>query len=790
MPCPQALYAFPAGATNGIYLQKSAMGGSYSISSIARKLSLKPSTAKSERKLVDDEDKQNKTDDEEVEAESDEDKKEVKAGNDEKEVDKEKVEAENDEKEVDKEKVEAENDEKEEDKEKGEAEKEEDNEEKKDEDNEDETTTTSLGEKSDKSVLEQKIVNPVDEKGTDDEEVVKEDEKTVGGDTQKTETTSSLAAEGKAAKDPVATVKADISKEEKDEEQKDDDEDIEEEKDDEKHKEKEDEDDNKLIHDGEALVAYRAIAARQALGSNSLAQDLSSKHEGLVHGAGALRATTQERSMDKYAALIERRQKMLKAKGLAGNLLGRLGAVRHRRAVGPGGTVVLSTPGKSGDTTVMRANKPGTSEFEQRKKEILDRIKKDKSRRGHSPLLGAKAQSTVVTELVNKLHLPFKKEPKPAGIVRKTFESVPVVKTIFKMTPEEELILDVSLSFVTGLKHGVFMSSGPLNEDKKEALKAWLDLLSIGLPPEWGLHILIDALSRQIDFISENDENLSLVLNKFPLSRKQWSKGCRKYDGSAGFSCGMWKLLHVVTVGVAEHRGGLNLVQSGLMNPDTVVFAPAAAADAIRDYMQNFFGCDECRQHFLSRYDDCSFRRCDRLSEDGSSASSDDWKQVALWMWEVHNDVNVRVGNKKVERLQKKLSSKHLQGAQQLKIVRKEEDEIRVIWPSLENCLVCLDDGGKWNEDSVFEFLERTYWDAPNAKFDRLLTHRNVEGEDVSGGGFIWIMMIIAVAIVLLVRQHVNNLSFQTRLRKFNVPSVIGVKNKIEDAVAGKHRTA
>jgi Erv1 / Alr family len=477
----------------------------------------------------------------------------------------------------------------------------------------------------------------------------------------------------------------------------------------------------------------------------------------------------------------------MKAKGKPFSLLRKVGAT-HSKSVGPGGTVVLKAPGISGDTAVMRANKPGTTEFEQRKKQILSLIAKDRDRR--TPLLGAKPQTTLPNSLINKLRLPFKKEAKPAGIIRKTIESVPVVKSIFKMTPEEELIHDVSLSFITGLKHGVFMSDGPLSDEKKDTLKGWLDLLSVGLPPEWGLHMLIDALSRQITFISASDINLNSVINKFPLSRGKWSKGCRKYDGSAGFSCGMWKLFHIVTVGVAEHRGGLNLVESGLMNPDTVIFSPLAAADAIREYMSSFFGCDECRNHFLSRYDDCAFRRCERLTSEESSATADDWKQLALWMWEVHNDVNVRVAGKKLDRIQKQLSANHLKGAQQLKINRREEDEIRVIWPSLENCLLCFQDDGRWNEDSVFEFLERTYWDAPDAKFDRLLTHRSLDGEDPSGGGFIWIMIIIACAIVLLVRQHVNNLSFQKQLRKFNVSSVIGVKNKLGDVVAGKHRTA
>jgi hypothetical protein len=357
------------------------------------------------------------------------------------------------------------------------------------------------------------------------------------------------------------------------------------------------------------------------------------------------------------------------------------------------------------------------------------------------------------------------------------------------MSPEEELILDASLSFVTGLKHGIFMKEGPLDETKKGALKGWLNLLSVGLPPEWGLHALIDALLGQLNFISLSDENLQSVINKHALPRKSWSKSCDKY-GNGGFSCGMWKLLHIVTVGIAEHRGGLNLVASGLMDPNTVILPPIEAADTIREYMANFFGCDDCREHFLKQYDNCSFRRCERLTSDEETANADDWKQLALWLWEVHNDVNIRVAAKKVDRLQKKLSTQHLQGAQQIKIVQKEEDEIRVLWPSLESCLLCFDDSGKWNEDSVFEFLERTYWDAPNSKFDRLLTNRNLEGEDPSGGGIIWLMMIVAVAIVVFLRRHVNNLSFQQHLRKMTLTSVIGVKNKLEDAVAGKHRTA
>jgi hypothetical protein len=51
------------------------------------------------------------------------------------------------------------------------------------------------------------------------------------------------------------------------------------------------------------------------------------------------------------------------------------------------------------------------------------------------------------------------------------------------------------------------------------------------------------------------------------------------------------------------------------------VFSPADAAATIREYIANFFGCKECRDHFLSQYDQCSFRRCDRLTDDANAST-------------------------------------------------------------------------------------------------------------------------------------------------------------------------
>lgn len=114
------------------------------------------------------------------------------------------------------------------------------------------------------------------------------------------------------------------------------------------------------------------------------------------------------------------------------------------------------------------------------------------------------------------------------------------------------------------------------------------------------------------------------------------------------------------------------------------------------------------------------------------------------------------------------------------------EDEIKVLFPSLEDCIVCFEDNGQWDEDSVFEYLERTYWDSPDAKYDRLLTSRKVDdGEDPSGGGMVWLMLLLALVIVFSLRSHLQSVS-----SAFRYSSVIGVKQKLGDAVAGKTRTA
>ena len=182
----------------------------------------------------------------------------------------------------------------------------------------------------------------------------------------------------------------------------------------------------------------------------------------------------------------------------------------------------------------------------------------------------------------------------------------------------------------------------------------------------------------------------------------------------------------------------------------------------------------------MSQYDQCSFRRCSRLTGDSKTELPEDWKQLALWLWEVHNDVSVRVSNEKASRAIKKVQMSPFRNPNAIQQVKKE-DEIQALWPTIDECLSCFKENGKWNEASVFAFLERTYWSAPDEKADRLLSARNL-ARDTSGGNLIWFMLLLAVLIIVSLRQHLQDSSGLRR----TLATASAISNKLTDQVGGK----
>eukprot|EP00978_Attheya_sp_CCMP212_P048114 scaffold474409_cov63-Attheya_sp.AAC.2 len=215
---------------------------------------------------------------------------------------------------------------------------------------------------------------------------------------------------------------------------------------------------------------------------------------------------------------------------------------------------------------------------------------------------------------------------------------------------QEELYADALLSFDFTLRNGIFMDTGKLDQNRSDALYDWE---------------LLDELEDDMETgtLTKDEKNLIAVVEKHQPGVKSWSMTCTHGDKFAGYTCGLWLVFHIMTVGLTEWN-------SNVFDEDDRV-STMHAADCIHDVVKLFFGCEVCRTNFLQMYDDCAFDRCNRLTPEFGSLA--DWKQLALWLWETHNDVNVR--------LMKERAVKE-------KRITTSEDEVNARWPSRSDCLI------------------------------------------------------------------------------------------------------
>ncbi|KAI4385905.1 hypothetical protein MLD38_003893 [Melastoma candidum] len=162
-------------------------------------------------------------------------------------------------------------------------------------------------------------------------------------------------------------------------------------------------------------------------------------------------------------------------------------------------------------------------------------------------------------------------------------------------------------------------------------------------------------------------------LHDFQICGKEVPRGywifCRgSKNDTRGFSCGLWVLLHSLSVRVDDAESQFVFV-------------------SICDFIHEFFICEECRQHF---YDMCSSVKTPiKTAHD-----------LTLWLWDAHNKVN--------ERLMKDEAS----------LGTGDPKFPKIIWPHRQLCSSCYSSHGrrgdklsdiKWNKDEVYRFLKQYY---------------------------------------------------------------------------------
>ncbi|XP_038725303.1 sulfhydryl oxidase 2-like isoform X2 [Tripterygium wilfordii] len=174
----------------------------------------------------------------------------------------------------------------------------------------------------------------------------------------------------------------------------------------------------------------------------------------------------------------------------------------------------------------------------------------------------------------------------------------------------------------------------------------------------------------KLDVVMGNDEgalrNLQICGKEVPRGYWMFCRGSK--NDTRGFSCGLWVLLHSLSVRIDDGESQF-------------------AFEAIRDFIHNFFICEECRQHF--------YEMCSSVTSPFKKS-----RDFALWLWRAHNKVN--------ERLMKDEAS----------LGTGDPKFPKIIWPSKQLCSSCsLSHGQKdngsglvdWDENEVLKFLTKYY---------------------------------------------------------------------------------
>jgi len=248
-------------------------------------------------------------------------------------------------------------------------------------------------------------------------------------------------------------------------------------------------------------------------------------------------------------------------------------------------------------------------------------------------------------------------------------------KTILSPSPVRRM--DLAAAVFNGLEQmvGQVANGGTMSEMKTQALINWLQRLSTVPGLAAPLHPMIsaasDGLATKVKGISK--AALTSTLNSltfwgFAYGKKSITLRGDNQEWSAcagpghGYPCGLWQLLHTLTV---YSNGGKDDAQKVLLD--------------IRQFIENFFPCDQCRSHFLQEMDGEVIR------------SMNSREDAVMWLWRTHNKVSKRL-------------------APEWGI-----SEDLVVYPPVRACENCrkvslsASQSWKWSDTKVLHFLEHTF---------------------------------------------------------------------------------
>lgn len=248
---------------------------------------------------------------------------------------------------------------------------------------------------------------------------------------------------------------------------------------------------------------------------------------------------------------------------------------------------------------------------------------------------------------------------------------------------------DAFLSLYNTLSTSIHREEGtPLDADRRLAFIEWIDLLYWALPSYWDVQQLVMDIRSNMRAVVVSSAYLKEILKRHTPPSIEWSDSCIHRsittDEDKGYICGLWKLFHIISVGVAEQH------QRVLGDKSRIAMGHVAVIYHL--FVTNFVSDREFQANFVKLYDNCAFNRCSRL--DPNPLTSESWKQFSLWLWELHNEFQQRQNKHPL------LDS----------IEGKAAVDMENSWPSTSVCPACRDSDGKWFQDNVYAYLKDVYW--------------------------------------------------------------------------------
>lgn len=245
-----------------------------------------------------------------------------------------------------------------------------------------------------------------------------------------------------------------------------------------------------------------------------------------------------------------------------------------------------------------------------------------------------------------------------------------IVRGIEKRSSEkflQDTFIDAQKAFILMLEFNVYENLVNYNESDRNAnnhdmkrkadiLKDFLDLCYWSLPPDFPIQEIILSLRTAYSSVTKDKEYLKSVLSgSNELRFERWSDSCMNtpYEHEvingidmSSYSCGLWKLFHIIAVGATEsfmHVKG-----------DTSRTKPAYVAWVIRDFISEFIGnndennhgrimkwCKGCCKSLIISYDKCEESMLCLHSGDQSprqtKTSPSSYQLLSKWLWKLQN---------------------------------------------------------------------------------------------------------------------------------------------------------